>query len=98
MNFDLHFPDAEGVTIILAWTAAWIGTLALILSRRDFDSVTRLTWVVVVIFVPIFGVFLYAFIAPEREDVKKGDQVDDLYGTPWKNDPGYTAKSASRET
>ena len=98
MNFDIHFPDAEGLTFILAWTAVWIWTLALILGRRDFDSVTKLTWVVVVIFVPVFGVFLYAFIAPERWSPEKADGRDDLYGTPWKNDPGYTAKSVSRET
>jgi heme/copper-type cytochrome/quinol oxidase subunit 2 len=99
MTFNLDTTDYPNLGyLILIWTGIWVLTLGLILSRRDFDAITRLTWVVVVIFVPVFGVFLYAFVAPERWSPKKADHRDNLYGTPWEGDSGHTVKKAGQET
>jgi len=47
------------------WTVAWLLVLATALSRRDLDPVTRLTWVLVIILVPVFGVLVYWVVAPK---------------------------------
>ncbi len=70
----------------------WLGSLALALGRSDFDPVTRLTWVIVLIFVPFFGIVLYWAIAPPvpRRTI---DTSNDRAGTPWENNPGHTTKN-----
>jgi len=70
----------------------WLGSLAIVLGRPDFDSITRLTWVIVLIFVPCFGIVLYWAIAPPvpRRII---DTSNDRAGTPWENNPGHTTKS-----
>jgi len=97
MNFDFHMPDAGGGVILLGWITAWVITLATVLSRRDFDPVTRLTWVVVVIFVPLFGILLYASMAPGREVSRRIDAHNPLAGTPWEDNPSYTSKAVERK-
>jgi hypothetical protein len=64
----------------------WLATLWRILHRADFDSITRLTWVVVVIFVPFFGMVMYwcSGVAGRRSS-----HGSDLSGTPWENNPDY---------
>ena len=102
MNIDFHLPDSEGASFLLVWLVAWILTLGLILRRRDLDSVTKLTWVVTVIFVPVFGILLYFFLAPGEQWIpeakKTNDDHDPLRGTPWKNNAGFTSKATSSET
>jgi membrane protein implicated in regulation of membrane protease activity len=72
----------------------WIGNLALLLQRSDFDPITKLTWVIVVVFVPVVGVLLYWFIAPPvvRPSPNRKIDANQLSGTPWENNPGYTNK------
>lgn len=43
----------------------WLYVLHCALSRSDLDPVTKLTWVLVVILVPVFGVVFYLGIAIE---------------------------------
>jgi hypothetical protein len=53
--------------VLLIWLALWLWNLAVVLVRSDFDAINRLTWVIVLIFVPFFGIFLYWFIAPNAQ-------------------------------
>ncbi|HEX7619537.1 MAG TPA: PLDc N-terminal domain-containing protein, partial [Verrucomicrobiae bacterium] len=46
------------------WIIVELVVLAGALSRKDLEPVTKLTWIVVIILVPVFGVFFYWFIAP----------------------------------
>jgi heme/copper-type cytochrome/quinol oxidase subunit 2 len=70
----------------------WLIVLAAILLRTDFDPITKLTWVIVVIFVPVFGLLFYWFLAPSRPEKEKIDLSNQLSGTPWENNPGHTNK------
>jgi hypothetical protein len=98
INFDFHALNSGEGSVLLAWIVVWVITLAMALGRHDLDPVTRLTWVVVIIFVPFFGVLLYAIVAPHREGTKKIDTRNSLAGTPWEKNPGYTSKSTGSET
>jgi hypothetical protein len=77
--------------VLIIYGLVWLVVLANLLQRRDFDPVTKLTWVIVVIFVPFFGILLYWGIALSMS--KKFDAANQLSGTPWENDPGHTSKS-----
>ena len=90
------------IPVLFIWSVVWLFVLAAVLHRKDFDPITRLTWVVVVIFVPFFGVILYLAIAPSNPKnspreysfgKKNSDPSNQLSGTPWENDPSFTAKS-----
>ena len=89
--------DSDSASLLLlggvVWTVIWLFVLATVLSRKDLDSVTRLTWVVVLIFVPFFGVLIYAFSSPTPRKGKKIDLNNDVAGTPWENNPGFGTKS-----
>jgi hypothetical protein len=50
--------------------------LATALARKDFDPVTRLTWAVVIILVPFFGVVLYWVVAPKQPREPAKDFTD----------------------
>jgi ribosomal protein L40E len=57
----------EGLLLWIGlWTLVWMIVLATVLTRKDFDPVTRLTWALVVILVPFFGVVLYWVVAPRQ--------------------------------
>jgi len=77
---------------MLFYGLVWLVTLAMLLQRGDFDPITKLTWVIVVIFVPFFGIILFWFIAPSSHwsPKEKIDPSNQLSGTPWEKDPGYT--------
>lgn len=83
---------------LLIYGLVWLMVLAQILQRCDLDPVTKLTWVIVVIFVPFFGMLLFWTIAQSnlknspREFSNKIDPSNQLSGTPWENNPGYSAK------
>jgi hypothetical protein len=83
------------MSIILFGTILWLSTLGHLLQRRDLDPVTKLTWVVVVIFVPLFGMVFYWFVSKSKAEFspQKRRELDSspaLSGTPWENNPGYT--------
>jgi hypothetical protein len=95
----IQFPsvaDGRGdwlVPVLIVVFVLWLLTLARVLSRRELDPMTRLTWVVVVIFVPVFGMVLYWFIGPESEIEKRPGALHQSAppaGTPWERNPGYT--------
>jgi len=101
INIQLSSSSGSGdwlVPALLIWGVIWLFALATVLYRSDFDPVTKLTWVVVVIFVPFFGVLLYWAVGPNnpqnspREFSKSSDSTNQLSGTPWENDPGYTER------
>ncbi len=77
---------------LLIYGVIWLLTLAFVLGREDYDPVTKLTWVIVLIFVPFFGILLYWAIAPgaRTQVVDRSKQVS---GTPWENDSGHTGKA-----
>ncbi len=99
MNSNLNLLDSSATVMaaVIIWTIVWLIVLATALTRDDLDPVTRLMWVVVLIFVPFFGVFLYAFVAPSRPDVMKRDTSRPLSGTPWENNPGFVRKAPPRK-
>jgi len=79
------------LALLLIWGVLWLFSLATVLYSKDFDPVTKLTWVVVVIFVPFFGILLYW----SRPGLAKEtiDSSNQLAGTPWENDPNYTTRN-----
>jgi len=102
--FHINLPSTSGsgdwiIPLVLIGSVIWLCVLAAVLQRTDFDPITKLTWVIVVISVPVFGIILYLAIAPgnpknsPREFSKKADQPGQVSGTPWENNPGYSAKS-----
>jgi hypothetical protein len=80
--------------ILAAYGLIWLLVLGRVLTRGDFDPVTRLTWVVVVIFVPVVGVVLYGLLAPATYAPREPSQASPVAGTPWENDPGHTGRDA----
>jgi ribosomal protein L40E len=52
------------IFLTILWIIVELVVLAGALSRKDLEPVTKLTWIVVIILVPVFGVFFYWFIAP----------------------------------
>ena len=71
----LHPPDFIGVMILLTWLAIWLLTLGLALNRPDLHHTVQLMWVLVIILVPFFGVFFYAFMAPPRRIPRPHNEV-----------------------
>lgn len=89
INIQLNSSSGDWlIPLLLIWSVIWLFVLATVLFNKDLDPVTKLTWIIVVIFVPFFGVFLY-WIRPELPK-KKIDPSNQLSGTPWEDDPGYT--------
>jgi hypothetical protein len=89
------------IFIVLFVIAAiiWLGVLHGILTRPDFDTASKILWVIVVIFVPVFGVILYWIAAQsevstttQKSEALLGKPISgsDISGTPWENDPGHT--------
>jgi hypothetical protein len=83
--------------VLPAALIVWLLVLGTLLVRTDLDPVTKLMWVIVVIFVPIFGILFYWFLEPKAvaaftRKEKKIDPANQLSGTPWEGDPGHTAK------
>jgi hypothetical protein len=77
-NFNVTLHGNQGgipdILIWLAlWTIVWLLVLSVALARKDFDPVTRLTWVLVIILVPFFGVLLYAVVAPKQPRERESD-------------------------
>lgn len=91
-------PDSLDSFVVFAvvWIVVWLWFLFRILTREDFDVLTRILWVIVVVFVPIFGVGLYLEGAPDPAGRKSGAKrgpvnlASDVSGTPWETDSGHT--------
>ena len=83
--------------LFVLWGIIWLGVLYRILTRDDFDTLSKILWTMVVIFVPIFGVPLYWFAAPTSESPRRQRKADatvfgsDVSGTPWADNPGFTS-------
>ncbi len=50
--------------LTIIWIMLWLFVLAGVLSRNDLEPVTKLTWVLVIILVPVFGVIFYWINVP----------------------------------
>ena len=63
-----------------------------ILTRSDFDSLNKILWVLVVVFVPLLGFILYLLTAPPVPETMRRRVVagSDVSGTRWVDNPGYT--------
>ena len=92
------FNDSFPWGLFTLWTLVVWGVLARILTRNDLDVHQKLLWVVVVIFVPFFGVVLYCFASPAapRKPLPPLRNLgpiipgSDVSGTPWAGDSSYT--------
>ncbi len=71
--------------VFCVWLTTWLVSLGHALKRSDFDPITRLTWVIVLIFVPFFGILLYWFVSPvaPEQPRRRTSPLTDLSGTPW---------------
>jgi hypothetical protein len=76
----------ETITVLSVWGIVLLFTLAHPLERADLDPVTRLTWVLVLLLVPLFGIALY-FALGNRAPRLDGRADSEVYGTPWASDP-----------
>ncbi|MES2570066.1 MAG: PLD nuclease N-terminal domain-containing protein [Verrucomicrobiota bacterium] len=91
-------PDGLPWGWLILWGMIWLGVLWRILTRSDFDTPLKTLWVIVVIFVPLFGVFLYWFAAssPASDTAYSGEHRiipgSDVSGTPWADNPNFTDK------
>jgi len=84
--------------VFVVYGLVWLFTLGLCLTRSDLDPVTRLMWVVVVIFVPVFGLLLYYVLSPARRPFEPNmdrHKSADLAGTPWEKNPGHRIRRDS---
>ncbi len=54
------------ILIILVWLVSWFVSLFFALANRNHDPVTKLMWVLVIIFVPILGPILYWVLGTRR--------------------------------
>ena len=52
------------IFLTILWIIVWLVALAGALKRNDLDPVTKLTWVLVIILIPVFGLVLYWLITP----------------------------------
>jgi hypothetical protein len=78
--------------LMLIYGLYWLWNLSRLLQRKDLDPVTKLTWVVVLIFVPFFGLFFYRDQVPDPvAEIGKGtfSGGPDVRGTPWETNPGH---------
>lgn len=96
MQTSFFTPTMPGlpVGLLVLWGVVWLGVLYRILSRGDLDTLQKILWVIVVIFVPFFGVGLYGLAGP-AVPLSYPDQVipgSDVSGTPWADDPGHRQK------
>ena len=80
--------------LLVGWRIVWLGVLYHVLTRADFDTLQKILCVLVVIFVPFFGVPLYWFAAPSVPVDFSGSVVpgSGVSGTPWSQDPNHTRK------
>jgi hypothetical protein len=71
MSTPFHFTDdslpALPLFVVVLWMLVWLVVLGAALARKDLDPVTRLTWVLVIIMVPFFGVVLYWILGPKQQ-------------------------------
>jgi hypothetical protein len=92
----VHAPGWVPIISII-YLLIWFFLMVAVLTRDDLDPITRLTWVLVVGFLPVAGIILY-FIASPREPKWKDAPArplssapeDNLKGTPWEQHPGFT--------
>ena len=91
MNITVDSPPVI-IAVFIVWTVIFLLSLAHALGRNDIDPVTRLTWVVVLIFVPFFGIVLYLLSARVNQQ-PHGTSGSEVFGTPWADDPGHHSRS-----
>jgi len=101
LNFPFNFISPEEILALgVLYLGLFLGVLGNLLTRRDLDPIVRLTWVVVLVFVPVAGVVFYFFFptdprtaskkAKRSDSLAATDPANQLRGTPWENDPGHT--------
>jgi hypothetical protein len=92
MNITVDSPPVI-LAVFIVWTVIFLLSLAHALGRNDIDPVTRLTWVVVLIFVPFFGIMLYTLSAKVNRQ-PRGTAGSEVFGTPWADNPGHMPSSS----
>ncbi len=103
MNVALPYTgsDSSGFPGPLGWVIIYhlilFGFLYRILTRADLDTMNKILWVIVVVFVPILGMVLYLVTAPAPPPAvrppRPGYPVRDTQGTPWEANPDHTKDS-----
>ncbi len=78
--------------LALIYGLFWLWNLSRLLQRKDLDPITKLTWVVMLIFVPFFGLFFYRDQVPDPATERRNQSFSggpDVRGTPWEANPGH---------
>jgi heme/copper-type cytochrome/quinol oxidase subunit 2 len=92
INYTIGNASGLPLFIIVMYGLFWLLILGLALTHADFDPVTRFMWVVVIIFVPIFGTIFYLVLSPRaRSHAQRIDPSNPTLGTPWEDNPGHTS-------
>lgn len=95
MKIEILNSNSDGFpwSFVVLWMIVWLCVLFRILTRKDFDTPAKILWVMVVIFVPFFGLPLYWLAAPSPVRAASKDRPIDLQsdvaGTPWAANPGF---------
>lgn len=95
MKIEILTSNSDGFPwfLVVLWMIVWLCVLFRILTRKDFDTPAKILWVMVVIFVPFFGLLLYWLAAPlpvrATSKDRPSDLKSDVAGTPWADNPGF---------
>ena len=55
------------MAICLPITALWVGCIIDIIARPDISGLSKALWMLLVIFVPLFGSLIYVIVRPHME-------------------------------
>lgn len=55
------------VFFLFFYVPLWFMAMWAVLKNKHISDVNRLTWVIVLIFAPVLGLVLYAFVGPPLE-------------------------------
>lgn len=79
--------------LVLVYLLVFFFEMKGLLADENLDPITKLTWTIVLIFVPVLGILLLYIVAPRGKIAKvrlSHTPEDNLKGTPWENDPSHT--------
>ncbi|MGE9295881.1 MAG: PLDc N-terminal domain-containing protein [Puniceicoccales bacterium] len=53
-----------------AYLVLWFCAMVSVLGDRELSEITKLTWVIVLLFAPVIGLLLYAVVSPGGQDIE----------------------------
>jgi len=69
------------MVVFILYLILWIWSLAAVLSEKRKDrEIEKLTWVIVLIFLPVLGLILYATLGPGAEATEEDEKRKEFGG------------------